>query len=102
MHRGEDHDPRPPPPAWIEALERRQGWLFVPLIAGLIAWPLFGVRPGLSLVGASVAAAGLVPVLSGRYISGPFRLYGVAARLRGMVSVGIGAGLIAVARAIGS
>lgn len=96
-----DPDETPANPAWIEAVERHQGWLFLPLVAGLIAWPVAGIRPGLTLVGATVATAGLVPILSGRYISGPFRLRGTAARLRGLVSVGLGAGLIAVAQALG-
>ncbi|TVQ98251.1 MAG: hypothetical protein EA398_13595 [Deltaproteobacteria bacterium] len=93
------NDDRPPAP-WKHALERHQGWLFVPLVAGLVLWPILGPGVGLPVAGASVAAAGMVPVLTGHYLSGPFRLRGIPARLRGLVSVGIGVAVIWFGRSL--
>lgn len=96
-----DHSSQRPPRDWRDHIERRQGWLFAPLLLGLILWPFLGMRVGLSVSGAAVVAAGCVPILTGRYITPLIRLRGTAARIRGLISVAVGAGVIALAWGFG-
>ena len=78
-------------------IERHQNVLFVPLFVGLILWPLVSARVGLTLAGGAVCAAGMIPVITGRYRSPVMTMRGTPARLRGLFSVGIGALIILAA-----
>lgn len=78
-------------------LERFLNWLngqqwisVVVLVAGIVLIFVEGRRPGFMMIGTAVALAGMFPVATGYYRSPVGVLLGWKARLRGLVSVGIG------------
>ena len=81
-------------------IERHQVWLFVPLFVGLILWPIVGPHIGLTVTGGAIIAAGLVPVITGRYRTRVMRFKGMPARLRGLFSVGLGTVIILAAHSL--
>ena len=88
-NREEPAEPGPLEP-FYRWMERKQVWLFIPLVVGLILWPIFGPRVGLTVSGSAVIGAGLIPLISGRYRSRAMRLNGMPARMRGLFSISLG------------
>ena len=81
---------------WIE---RNQGLLIVPLVVGALLIPIVNAEVGFTVLGGTMVAAGMIPVVSGRYRSRVMNLRGFPARLRGVGSVLIGALIIWAANA---
>ncbi len=77
-------------------LDRLQPVLFGLFFGGLLLWPLAGRAWALGVAGGAVVGAGLIPLVTGRYRTRMARLTGAGARARGLYSVAIGAGLIAI------
>lgn len=86
----DDMDAPPRQSALSRWILRHQGWLLAPMVLGMLLSFAGFWRIGTPIIGLSFVLAGLVPVISGVYASPLYRLRGWPARIRGLVTVGLG------------
>lgn len=86
-------------PDWRDRLEALHPPATIAFFAGLLLWPATSRRLGLGVAAAAVVVAGLIPMITGEYRTRMAYLHGARARIRGLISVLLGAFLLTLALA---